>query len=181
MISLKKYLIILMLSILFVSSIGADIRTMKDAESWCDNAMMSPIEGIWEYPGDDTFVLVCKSKSSNAYDMIVIETPDTRLNPGDILGKLKPTPISTKFELELYRDKKRGVFSNMAKCVATLNEQENAIIVKSSKLNINIGSRWFLPKFWRAIKVNFDNPASELPKGLIRVYPPNNSKYPDYL
>lgn len=152
------------------------------ARDWCDRTMLHRVEGIWEFVEDQTRVLVKRSPSNdNEYDLVVVDTPDTRLNPGDKIGVLSITPTPTKFGLKLFTGKKTGSFVNPMKCLAQLNETDNALLVKSPKIKFSLASRWFLPSFWRAIRVRVSDPTEQLPEGLVRIYPTPARQQPDYL
>lgn len=177
--------IILFLLFLFSSLTGLKAITISDfgsAKDWCDVSMLDRIEGIWEYPEDNTSVLIKKNDAGNSYDIIVVDSPDTRLIPGEKIGYLKPSPDPDKYEMAIFRlKKKNGILTELAKCYAQYNEKDAAILVKGRSLKFNIGSRYLLPAFWRIIRVSVKDPLESLPKGLIRVYPNPQRRQPDYL
>lgn len=170
---------------LIVIAISMSARTIGDmgmARDWCDSTMLHKIEGIWEFPDDQTRVLIKRmAGSESSYEIIVVETPDTRLHAGDKIGSLTASPLPTKFDMELYRNKKGGIFGNPGRCLAEFNESADALIVTSRKFNISLASRWFLPSFWKAIRIRTTNPTDRLPKGMIRIYPSPVKRQPDYL
>lgn len=158
------------------------ICDMGMARDWCDNAMLDRVEGIWEFPEDQTRVLIRKSRaSSGSYDIIVVESPDTRLVPGETIGSLRESVASTKFEMLLCRNRVDGLLADPGKCLAELAESDNSLLVRTRKLKFSLASRWFLPSFWRALRVSVKNPLDQLPRGLIRVYPLTIKRQPDYL
>lgn len=159
------------------------IADMGMAKDWCDEAMLDNVEGVWEFVEDNTDVLIRRSAMQpNTYEIIVVSTPDTRLTPGDCIGYLKKSASPDKFEMGVYRTKPEGsLFKDMGKCLAQLNEKNDAITVKGKSVKFSLGSRWLLPAFWRMIRISTKNPLDNLPKGLVRVYPePRNTKI-DYL
>lgn len=161
---------------------GQKVCDMAAAREWCDGAMLRRVEGIWEFPDDETRVLVRRQNgTSNRYEVIVVETADTRLEPGENIGYLQASPVATKFAMELFRNRKLGVLSDPGKCLAELNESEDALLVTGRKLKFSLASRWFLPSFWRAIRISSKNPLDQLPYGMIRIYPTPRKHQPDYL
>jgi len=174
--------ILMMLITSCLAVMAETICDMGMAREWCDRTMLRTIEGIWEFPDDQTRVLVRRTPAEeNRYDIIVIESPDTRIKPGDNIGDLTGTAIPTKFEMSLYRTKQRGIFARPGKCLAELDNKQDAMIVKGRKMKFALASRWFLPSFWRAIKVTVSNPMQDLPKGMVRIYPTSVKRNPDYL
>lgn len=155
---------------------------MRAAREWCDRTMLHRVEGVWEYPDDQTRVLVRRSAGSDSrYDIVVVETPDTRLTPGETIGYIESTPVVTKYEMGVYRTKTGGVLRELGRCAAELSEKEDALLVRSRKVKFSIGSRWLLPSFWRLLRLTVKDPLETLPKGLVRVYPRGVRRQPDYL
>lgn len=151
------------------------------ARQWCDETMMRRVEGIWEFPVDETTVLICRSEHTpHKYDIIAISSPDTRLHPGENIGYLMESAENDKFEMALYRDGEKGLLSELSKCLAQLRDNDNTIVAKGRKLKFSLRNRWLLPSFWKMISFSFKDPLENLPRGLIRIYP-ENSRQPDYL
>ena len=160
-----------------------EISDMGAAEEWCDNALLDRLEGIWEYPSDYTSVLIRKSTTDKGqYDIIVVESYDTRLKAGDKIGYLKASADPDKFEMGLYRTKsEKGIFGELGKCLAQFNENKDALITQVRSFKFSLGSRYLLPSFWKMIKISVKDPLESLPKGLVKVYPSSRRKQPDYL
>lgn len=155
---------------------------MGMAREWCDKNMTRGLEGIWEFPDDLTYVLVKRTPAAtNSYDIFVVETPDTRLTPGEAIGSIRETPVSDKFEMQLYRNRRKGVLADPGKCLAEYVRSEDAMLVTGRKLKISLASRWFLPSFWRAIRLKVSDPLDKLPYGMRRVYPEKVKRNVDYL
>lgn len=174
--------VIILASLVPASAFAQKICDMGMARAWVDDAMLRRVEGIWEFCGDDTRVLIRRAGyDDNLYDIIAIETPDTRVQPGDVIGYLKASPVGTKFEMSVCRGGERGVLAEPGKCLAELNEREDAILVKGRKMKFSLASRWFLPSFWRAVRLSVKNPLDNLPEGLVRVYPEPTGREPEYL
>ena len=181
---MKAHLLLLLLTLVTTafSGRGETICDMQAARDWCDRTMLHRVEGVWSYPDDQTTVLVRRSAASDGrYDIVVVESPDTRLQPGETIGYLEATPVGTKFEMGVYRTKTGGVLRELGRCAAELNDKEDALPDKGRKLKFSLGSRWLLPSFWRLIRITLKDPLESLPKGLVRVYPPGARRQPDYL
>lgn len=178
-----RLLIILSLLMLNAHAWAQTICDMKAARDWCDSMMLSRAEGVWEYPDDHTSVLIRRSAADpSLYDMIVVDSPDTRLQPGDNIGYLRESPDPKSFEMGVYRTKKsNGVLAELGKCLARLDRENGALLVKGRKLKFSLASRWLLPAFWRMIRISVKDPLENLPKGLVKIYPETQRREPDYL
>lgn len=181
-------LIILLLSLLFPAGIrgerkpGNRISDLLAAEEWCCSAPLSNIEGIWEFPEDETMVLIKrKSDEKRVYELILLSSPDCRLHPGECIGYLYPTANSDKYKLKLYISRKYGILSDTRSCSAEYRQKDEAIYIQPRQLKISFRTLWFLPKFWRSLRIKLDDPASTLPKGLRKVYPLTVPENPIYL
>lgn len=182
--SLRKAILLAFIFMLFAPGHAQEslVCNMKVAREWCDGSMLSPIEGIWEYPSDATVVMIRKSATDRLnYDIILIESADTRLWPGEVVGYLKASASESKYEMGLYRDRKKGLLSNPGKCMAIFHQNSGRMEIEKPKIKFSIKSFWFLPSFWKALRISFDNPADKLPAGMIKIYPDNIIHEPDYL
>lgn len=155
-----------------LSAAGPKIADFGAARDYCDTTALAAVEGIWEYPDDSTRVLVKRSPAGHFdFDIILISSPDCRLQPGDVIGSLRQLPDPRQYEMKLFREKKKEVFQNPGTCAATLDENKGALFVERQKFKISLGTLWFLPRFWRALRVKTKDPAAKLRHGLVRVYP----------
>lgn len=89
--------------------------------------------------------------------------------------------MSSKFELELFRNRVKGILANPGKCMAEYLSKEDALVITQRKIKLSLASRWFLPSFWRALRVNFKDPLEQLPRGMVRIYPSSKPRKTDYL
>lgn len=152
------------------------------AQDYCDRTALIEPEGIWQFPDDETMVLILRSPhSSSKLDIFVIESPDCRLNPGEKIGELHRSADASKFRMNLYTDRKMGILSDSRSCSAELKENGDAFIMHPRKLDISLRTMWFLPRFWRSVRLRIENPSANLPYGLIRLYPRSNPLSPFYL
>lgn len=159
-----------------------DICDMQAAMQYCRQTETEGPEGIWEFVEDETQVLIRKERhNGKGYDIIVISTPDCRLHPGDVIGSLNPSAKKGKYRMSLHTSRKMGLLADSRQCMAEYIEKEDALIVHPMKLRISMRTMWFLPKFWRSLRISFDNPAAELPHGLTRIFPRTEPRKPVYL
>lgn len=144
----------------------------SDIRHWCDTGILSPVEGIWEYPEDGTRVCIQSDPTSTgAFSISVISTPDCRLDYGDVIGRLYPTVDSRQFRLEQFTRKDKLNFTKAEQCAATLSTDGESLVVKSPKLKFKINLNTLLPRFWRVVRVSYEDPTDKLPAGLVKVYP----------
>lgn len=161
---------------------GEKIADMQAAREWCDRTMTHRIEGIWEFPDDHTRVLIRRDDSRQGrYDIVAIESEDTRILPGESIGYLQESALPEKFEMGLFRSRRAGVLSELGKCLAELNDSKDALLVKGREIKFSLNTRWLLPSFWRIIRIGLKDPLESLPKGLVRIYPAKGHRQPDYL
>lgn len=154
---------------------GADVYDEGQAQTYCDTTTLHRIEGIWEFPDDQTRVLIRRQPVGNSYDMVVVASADCRLNPGEILGSVRPSAEPGTYEMSISRKKVRGVFTDPGKCVAKLADNESSLTFKPRKISLNIGSFYLLPRFWRMFRFKIND--VDIPRGMVRVYPvPYGSK-----
>lgn len=143
-----------------------------DIRDWCDSAVLSPIEGIWEYPEDGTRVLIQSDPTHpGTFAISIISTPDCRLEYGDVIGRLHPTVDAKQFRLEQWTHKDKSIFSKSENCAASLSSDGESLRVKSPKLKFKINLNTLLPRFWRIVRVSREDPTDKLPAGLLKVYP----------
>ncbi len=146
--------------------------TKNDIKEWCDSNILSPVEGIWEYPEDGAQVLIQADPTyPGTYTLTIISTPDCRLEYGDVIGRLHPTVDSKQFRLEQFTHKDKFTLTKAEQCAATLSADGESLRVKSPKLKFKINLNTLLPRFWRVVRVSYDDPTEKLPAGLIKVYP----------
>lgn len=165
---------ILASALIFILSVStyAFFPSESDIRKWCDTGILSPVEGIWEYPDDGARVCIQADPTSpGCFSITVISTPDCRLEYGDVIGKLHPTVDSRQFRLEQWTRKDNLIFSKAEQCAASLSADGESLRVKSPKLKLKINLNTLLPRFWRIVKVSYDDPTDKLPAGLVKVYP----------
>lgn len=177
------------LTCLLITAYAADsiaitpvISDTGEALRYCRETSLDGIEGIWEFTDDETQVLVKRQgHGGNGYDIIVTETPDCRLHPGEKIGSLERSAKRDTYKMKLFIRKDMGLLTDSRTCLAQYSAKDDAIIVEPMKINISMRTLWFLPRFWRSLRMKVSNPAAEIPKGLIRVYPVSKPSKPIYL
>lgn len=182
----KRQLSILLWIVVSSTFISAQkIADIGAATDYCRSHELTAIEGIWEFPDDETKVLIKSDGfTDRQYDIILLSSADTRIKPGECIGKLEKSADSGKYKLALYAARKDGILSDSRSCVAEFNPQKEIILIKPRKISLSILRRSassFLPKFWRLISVSTENPLNDLHRGLIRIFPRENPENPFYL
>ena len=176
---MRSPLSLLLISLCFLFSIGAaygeKISDMGRALEFCRKSPLDRIEGIWEFPEDNTAVLIALSdQRKRRYDIIIITTPDCRLKPGEKIGELTGSIDPNKFHLSLYSTRRDGILSDPSNCLAIFNEKDGSLRVEKRKFKISFKASRYLPKFWKMLSIfrfSTDDPIEKLPKGLIRLFP----------
>lgn len=144
----------------------------KEARLWCDTNVLSPVEGIWEYPEDGARVMIQGDPTSpGTYTITVLTTPDCRLETGDVIGSLHPSIDSHQFRMVQYTHREKFSFKKQVECRAILSADGEILRVKAPKMKLKVNLNTLLPRFWRLIRVSYDNPAEDIPAGLVKVYP----------
>lgn len=160
------------------TSAATPVSDMKCALDFCQQATLQAIEGIWQFTEDKTTVLIrAIDTDPSRFEIVVVESADCRLTPNDVIGYLSATPVPTKFEMNLYRGKKGNILTDLAGCAAELSKDGNALLISEPRVKLSLRYMSFLPKFWRMLRVTLDNPAANLPRGLVRLYPTQNSDH----
>ena len=171
---MKTFRHIITTVLIFIISVPSFAFFNSEAEirNWCDTGILSPIEGIWEYPEDGAKVLIQADPTHpGTFTISIISTPDCRLEYGDIIGRLHPTVDTKQFRLEQWTHKDKSIFSKAENCTATLSSDGESLRVKTPKLKFKININTLLPRFWRIVRVSYDDPTDKLPAGLLKVYP----------
>lgn len=164
----------LLMALVGVGGFSQDLRCadIDYARQWCDATVLAGPEGIWEFPEDETTVLVSRSSNRKGfYDIFVISTPDCRLHAGDLLGELRNSVDRNKFRLSLFCRRKDNLLTDSRECLATLSDDGYAMHIAGKKYKISLRNIYILPKFWRMVRVSVDNPLDKLPEGMVKVYP----------
>lgn len=151
---------------------GESATTIPVAREWCDTEVLSPVEGIWEYPADGVVVLIRRNGlKASTYDITVLESEDPRLGNGICIGHLIETPEKDCFRLSQYRLRKGDILTGMIDCVAKLTSDKGGITVSAPKLRFRMNPSILLPGFWKIVRFSLTAPTDNIPVGLVRRYP----------
>lgn len=160
------------LAVILSMPMYAQIISEKEAREWCDASVLAPVEGIWEYPEDGTHVLIKADPTDpGCFTITILSTPDCRLDPGDAIGKLRHTVDVRQFRLRQWTRKDKISLTGPLDCVATLSTDGESLRIKTPDVKFKINLNTLLPRFWRLVRLSVDNPAEDLPAGMVKVYP----------
>ena len=164
--------LVLLLSLFFSPCRASGSTPEEEARLWCDENILQPVEGIWEYPEDNTRVVIkADDFLPGSFTLTVLDSPDCRLNPGDIIGRLYPSVDSSQFKFRQWTSKDNLALINPFDCTAVISADGESIRINAPKLKFKITPSVLLPKFWRLIRISISNPVDKLPVGLIKIYP----------
>lgn len=163
-------MLLLLVSLAVAAVYPADVRDIDAARQFCDEAPLSAVEGIWKFAETGNSVLIARDPDVDTKFIIrILETDDARLLPGDTLGDITMTPTARKFRLRLRI--RSGLPSRFADCAATLTPQSDGLIIERPGIRLDVAPSFLLSSFWRIFRIRLQNPARDLPAGLIKVYP----------
>lgn len=155
--------------------------SMAEALAYCQEACLEAPEGIWEFPEDRTFVLICKdSAQEGTYLLLLLQGADCSFRPGEICGRISSTAHKNKYRLSLCLKAPSSNLADMASCLAELDEKNSGFYIQPRRLNIKLRNIGFLSKFWRAVSIGIDDPSKKLPPGMRRVAPDSPASLPIY-
>lgn len=146
------------------------------AREWCDSHTLDPIEGVWDYPDDNVSVLIRKAPISpniysKRYYITVVHTPDCSLSPGETIGWLDASTEANTFRLSIFTRRSKESLTAPLGCVARLSSDCESVSVSEPSAKIKLNLFTVLPRFWRLLRISVDNPANNIPSGMIRAYP----------
>lgn len=155
----------------------ATVFDYTSAKNYCDNKTIDDLEGIWEFPDDETDVMICRSQwEKHSYDIIVLSSPDCRLGADSVIGHASRSADANKFKVSLYTRISSDAFSMPGDCLGELSADGNSLMFHPKKIKFSLRSISILPKFWRMIRVKVDNPLDRLARGLVKIYPSGAGK-----
>lgn len=176
--------------ILFAFSIpvfGQGLRTAYDIDQAieiCSSLPLDNLEGVWLYPEDKVTVIILRKENASSslpvYDISVVESDDTNLLPGEIIGSVESTAESSKYKITLFTERAGNILKDSRTCLASLSKDTDALILKGNhgkkfNLRINLNPTRLLPTFWRFVRIsaNSGNKSSsnETPVGMVKIYP----------
>lgn len=182
--SLFSFLMIL--SVTGVSAVSfppAPVRVVdiSQAKEICDSLPLMPVEGIWLFPDDKVSVLLCRENSvpepMPKFTLIVVESENVDLVPGDTIGSLMSTPKADTFALTLFTKRNKGLFSHPFKCDVKFDSKQGAMILPENKkpfrFRFNINPSSLLPGFLKLVRISVSNTEANNRQthGMVRIYP----------
>lgn len=151
--------------------------TRQSVKEYCDTTALDAIEGVWSYPDDGMLMLITKVAdaadidSSVHYRIVVIESADQSLRPGQVIGYLAMTPEVGQFRLWMYTDISRRIPVRPEECHATLSDDRCGLAIVAKQYKLKINPFGLLPSFWRMARIQTVDPAAKTSKGFLKVYP----------
>lgn len=175
----KAFLLIIVMLAAVQTAAAADraetspgVSTRQDAMDYCDRETLMPLEGLWEFPDDETQVFIRRADAKGyRYDIFVIASPDCRLQPGERLGAVEASTDASKFRISLFCNRSGDILTDTRNCLGIFNSRQGTLSIEPRKYKISLRSISFLPRFWRMVRVRRSDPLEKLPRGLIRLYP----------
>ena len=157
---------------------------MDEAIDLCSTLPLDQLEGVWLYPDDRITVMIMRDENKStvsslpSYRISVIEGEDCRLNPGDIIGEIESTPVTSTYSINLFTEKKNNLFIKPEKCSARLSNENETLLINKGKsgfrFRFNLNFNRLLPGFWKIVSSGISKNSSEsdkLPVGMVKIYP----------
>lgn len=152
------------------ASLGGNM--LQEARKQCDEKPLSGVEGIWQFPLDGIIVSIFRNnEKDNDFTIRILQSDNSMLKPGQIVGQMMETASSGRYILYLYSDLRKGQLRRSQKCLALYNENKESLMIQKRKYKISFNPLGFLPYFWRSIRIKKNDPANSEAEGLIKVYP----------
>lgn len=140
---------------------------------------LHPVEGLWQFPGHDAVIEICRDDTSSVsdnvarYNMTLILTSDLSVRPGTVVGYLTPTGrygvYDSRIYTEMSSDGERRLV-NPRKYVLTLEDGESRLVMK--RYGKKMKFRWWrlMPYMFRWAISDSEISPGEL-EGLVRIFP----------
>ncbi|MDE6097086.1 MAG: hypothetical protein K2G52_12970 [Muribaculaceae bacterium] len=157
---------------------------MDRAREICDSIPLDNIEGIWIYPADNVSVMVSRKEhvsgiSFDEYEIMIIESYDGNLIPGECIGTITASSDAKKFSIELFTERKGLDLLKPKKCTASLSNDCDVLTINYNqskyKLRLNLNPSVLLPNLWKSvIRIGTTTSGKEsdyTPAGMIKIYP----------
>lgn len=154
------------------------------AKEICNELPLENVEGVWVYPDDKVTVMILNENSGDrnslpSYIISVVETSDSRLHPGDMIGRLYATPDENTFRIELSTEKYNDLLLKPKSVIANLSKDGDSFTIKRQKAplrgRINLNLNRLLPGFWKIVSIGIsqNNTGNSLqaPVGMVKIYP----------
>ncbi len=156
---------------------GIDEDSMRTRLSETD---LQPLEGLWYYPTEQMTLAIEKTTSADSkgetYRLIMIDSPDTHLLPGTVIGYAEHGVTSDKYRLWLYTERDRTTLLHPMECVATLSHDAGSITFDPPKwkVKVRLNLARFLPSIFRTVSISPEKSKETMPEGFKKMYPAND-------
>lgn len=145
---------------------------------------MQPLEGIWHYPAEQMTLAIEKCSPSDhqmAYRLIMIESRDTYLLPGTVIGYVEASAVGGKYRLWLYTQRDRTTLLRPMQCVATLSADASTLTFDPPKwrVKVRVNLARFLPRLFRSVSITPEKEKETLPEGFRKIFPAANGSNQD--
>lgn len=148
-----------------------DYANLKEAKNYCDSRPLSPIEGVWRFPEDNTLLLISADElNPDRYDITVVDSFNGSIPIGWKCGEAFRTPDFNIFKITFFARKKIMVKYNQS-FVATVKEEGETLALKTKRFKLKFNFLSLIPYMGRLFYFSSSDPVKELPLGLYKVYP----------
>ena len=155
------------------------------AKEICADLPLENVEGVWLYPEDNITVMILNENDKErknllpVYSISVVQTSDSRLHPGDEIGKLFATADENVFKIELSTEKNNELLLKPKSCLATLSKDGDTFFIKREKspvkARLNLNFNRLLPGFWKIVSTGISSSdkgnSVQYPVGMVKIYP----------
>lgn len=148
------------------SSTGMD---MTNIYGFFQSRKPSAVEGLWRMSGSDgTFALV-GDEGSIFYRLIVIDSEDLNVAPGDVMGVCTAAGRKNSYDARIFTSVEDGKLTSPKRFTITLSDDGHLIIVPvNNHLRFNL---WrMVPYMFRAAVTRVNDRPNNL-DGALRIYP----------
>ncbi|MDE6247643.1 MAG: hypothetical protein K2M41_07365 [Muribaculaceae bacterium] len=150
--------------------------SLSAADKFLTSIAVDPLEGIWEYPADETSLLILKSRfQKGVYDIYLYESVDCRFSRGMKVGSATASADPSQFSLSLHSKLRKDILTAPIPCAGKLSAEGDILYISAPKIKISVTPSLFLPTLWNTLRlstrIRTEDPASKLPSGLRKVLP----------
>lgn len=147
--------------------------SIEQAEAWCDSVPLHTPEGIYAFPRRNAVVLV-RATAAGHYEIVCVECRNLLIPSGQVIGYISPTGHPTRLRVSLYTDVSLKALTRPREYSATLHPSHASISIDMPTTKYSFNVLALIPTLRRLLRIEKSDPASSIPTGLIRIYPPDN-------
>ena len=179
------------LSLLLAGSLSVNAKSphkaydIDMAKEICGRLPLENVEGVWLYPDDKVTVMILNDQDNGrnnqlpVYSITVVQTSDSRLHPGEEIGKLYATADENVFKIELSTEKNNEILLKPKSCLGTLSKDGDTFTIKRQKSplkgRLNLNFNRLLPGFWKIVSAGISSSGNggmlHPPVGMVKLYP----------